>query len=141
MTELPDPFEGKRVEDEPSPEPEEEAPPALVPEGKACFPVNSQGMPKALKEIPAKELRFYWKDMRYRNHFIAYVEVQDPRHAYLFSQERDRAFYVRAHDDMIGLVPFPNSTIVWPWEAGWAQDLAPENQGKVRRDLKPSEKK
>ena len=127
----------------PDEETEDEQPGLVaVPQGNACFPVNAQGMPKALLAIPARERPWFWKNMRYRGFLIAHVEIQDPRHKYLFEQGQDRAFYVKSPQGKVGLVPFPNSTVVWPWEtAAWAQDLAPENQGKIRRDLKPSERK
>lgn len=140
MSEVVDPFEGRRAEDE-LPEPSEEAPVAITPAGDACFPSDSQGMPKALKAIPAKERPWFWKDMRYRGFFIAHVSVQDPRHEYLFKQETGRAFYVKSPNGVVGLVPYPNSTIVWPHELAWTQDLAPENKGKPRVDLKASQKK
>lgn len=135
---------GRRLEDELTDEVEEQAAVVAIPvrDEQACFPVDSQGMPKALKRIPARERSWYWKNARYRDYFIAHVPVQDPRHEYLFEQEYDRAFYVKNAEGVVGLVPFANSTVVWPWEdAAWAQDLAPENQGKVRADLKPSERK
>jgi len=108
---------------------------------EACFESNDYGMPLALLKIPARERPFFWKDGKYRKMAIAYVEVQAPEHEYLFRQETPRAFYVRDVEGKVGLVPFPNSTVVWPWEPAWAQDLAPENQGKLRRDLKPSGRK
>lgn len=32
-------------------------------------------------------------------------------------------FYVRSMSGKTGLVPWPGSQIVWPWEAAWKQDL------------------
>jgi hypothetical protein len=132
------------LEDKLPPVPDE---PAIFPSKnnrheEACFPSNDYGMPLALLEVPVRERPYLWKDGEYRDHKIAYVKVQTPEHKYLFSQKRNRAFYVHDKEGNLGLVPFPNSTIVWPWEdAAWKQDLAPENQGKTRRDLKPSERK
>ncbi len=123
------------------PNAQEDAPAAVVPTGDACFPIDSQGMPKALKSIPARERPWFWKNMRYRGFFIAHVGIQDPRHEHLFEQEKDRAFYVKNLKGTVGLVPYPNATVCWPHERAWTQDLAPENQGKVRVDLKPSEQK
>lgn len=33
-----------------------------------------------------------------------------------------RRFYVR-HNDMIGLVPWPGSRVIWHYESAWEQDL------------------
>jgi len=54
------------------------------------------------------------------------------RHAHI-----KRRFYVRYNDTM-GLVPWPGSMIVWPWEAAWEQDLYREE---VTSYLKEPEKK
>jgi len=54
------------------------------------------------------------------------------RHAHI-----ERRFYVRYNDTM-GLVPWPGSMIVWPWEAAWEQDLYREE---VTSYLKEDEKK
>ena len=137
--EVVDPFE--RLEDnlpEPTSEP---SPTAVIPEGEACFPVRSDGMPKALLSIPSRERGWFWNNMRYRGFFVAHVDVQDERHRYLFEREEVKSFYVRNEEGTVGLVPFPASTIVWPHEKAWEQDLAPENKGKVRPDLRPSERK
>lgn len=108
---------------------------------EACFPSNDYGMPLALLEIPARERKYFWTDGRYRRMRVAYVPVQAPEHEYLFKQKRDRAFYVHDKDGNLGLVPFPNSTVVWPWEPAWLQDLAPANRARAHKDLKPSERK
>lgn len=108
---------------------------------EACFPVNGAGMPRALYEIPSRERPFFWKNGRYRGFEIAYVAVQIPEHKYLFARKPPRSFYVRSKGGTIGLVPFPNSIVVWPWEVpAWKQDLAPENRGKIRSDLKTAKK-
>lgn len=116
--------------------------------GEACFPVEEEGMPVALYGIPEHERPWYWKHSRYRGYEIAFVNVQHPAHERLFRQTQHetgerwhRAFYVRASDSTIGLVPFPNSTVVWPWEAGWIQDLARDSKEKMVQDLKPSMEK
>lgn len=57
---------------------------------------------------------------------------QEKRHAHI-----KRRFYVR-HNDTVGLVPWPGSMIVWPWEAAWEQDLYRET---VTSYLKEEEKK
>lgn len=131
------------IEDKLPPVPDE---PTIFPSknnrhAEACFSSNDYGMPLALLEIPARERPYFWKDGCYRGFQVAYVKAQAPEHEYLFKQKKQRAFYVHDKEGNLGLVPFPNCTVVWPWEAGWMQDLAPENQSKVRRDLKPSEKK
>jgi hypothetical protein len=126
------------------PPPEETEPTTPSKENRhteACFPSNDYGMPLALLSIPPRELPFFWADGKYRKFEIVYVKVQAKEHEYLFKQKTDRTFYVHDKEGNIGLVPFPNSTVVWPWEMGWLQDLAPENKGKVRADLRPSEKK
>lgn len=48
-----------------------------------------------------------------------------------------RRFYVR-HNDTLGVVPWPGSRIVWPWEAAWEQDLA---RVEVDTFLRPEGKK
>jgi len=48
-----------------------------------------------------------------------------------------RRFYVR-HNDTMGLVPWPGSKIIWPWEQAWEQDLHRET---VTSYLKDDEKK
>lgn len=53
-------------------------------------------------------------------------------HAHLSSR-----FYVR-HNDTVGLVPWPGSQIVWPWDQGWEQDL---HRTEVVSYLKEDEKK
>ena len=55
-----------------------------------------------------------------------------PAHAVL-----QRRFYVRFNDTM-GLVPWPGSKIVWPWENAWEQDLHREE---VETFLKPEDEK
>jgi len=57
---------------------------------------------------------------------------QVARHAHI-----RRRFYVR-HNDTMGMVPWPGSKIVWPWEAAWEQDLYRET---VTSYLKEDEKK
>ena len=54
------------------------------------------------------------------------------RHAHI-----KRKFYVR-YNETVGLVPWPGSVIVWPWEAAWEQDLYRET---VTSYLKEPEKK
>ena len=47
-------------------------------------------------------------------------------------------FYVASPLGAVGLVPWEGSKIIWPWEAGWVQDLHREN---VQSLLKPTEEK
>jgi hypothetical protein len=50
-------------------------------------------------------------------------------------------FYVESETGIVGLVPWPGSQIVWPWEAGWrvdmhrpsSEDAKPESKPKGRR--------
>lgn len=48
-----------------------------------------------------------------------------------------KRFYVR-HNDTVGMVPWPGSKIIWPWDAAWEQDLYREQ---VTSYLKPDEQK
>lgn len=45
-------------------------------------------------------------------------------------------FYVQSETGMVGLVPWPGSHVVWPWEAGWLPDTR-----KIVADAKPERKK
>lgn len=77
------------------------------------------------------------------------LPVQDERHAYLFDPAtvpggHVRAFYVLhekgegqsdMHHDVIGLVPWLGSTVIWPWELAWTQDLYHEKQDPQRQAL------
>lgn len=47
-------------------------------------------------------------------------------------------FYVSSPLGAVGLVPWPGSKIIWPWERGWVQDLHRET---VTSFLKPQEEK
>jgi hypothetical protein len=51
-----------------------------------------------------------------------------------------RRFYVESPSRLVGLVPWPGSQIIWPWERGWAADM---NRVEVHSALKdePSKKK
>jgi len=69
---------------------------------------------------------------------------QDERHEYLFEGENPRAFYVLhakrpddkgGHHDVIGLVPWLGSTVIWPWEKAWEQDLYHEKQSPERQAI------
>ena len=69
---------------------------------------------------------------------------QDERHEYLFQGEHPRAFYVLhakrpddkgGHHDVIGLVPWLGSTVIWPWEKAWEQDLYHEKQTPERQAI------
>jgi len=55
-------------------------------------------------------------------------EAQDPAHTYLFDEATAplgvvRSFYVQSKDGTYGLVPWAGSTIIWPHEQAWTQDL------------------
>lgn len=43
-----------------------------------------------------------------------------PRHAERWGEQR---FYVSSPSGMPGLVPWPGSQVVWPWERAWSVDL------------------
>jgi hypothetical protein len=46
-------------------------------------------------------------------------------------------FYVETETGVVGLVPWPGSHVVWPWEAGWKVDMhRPSSE-----DAKPEGKK
>ena len=60
------------------------------------------------------------------NLYKGFPMVPDPgieMHAHL-----ERRFYVGSPKGTVGLVPWAGSTIIWPWEAAWAQDLYHEAQ-------------
>ena len=57
-----------------------------------------------------------------------------PRHQARFPQR----FYVESPSGTPGLVPWPGSQIVWPWERAWSVDLHREQ---VESFLKPDEEK
>lgn len=52
----------------------------------------------------------------------------------------ERRFYVR-HNDTFGMVPWPGSQIVWPWEAGWEQDLHRDTVTSFLKEEKKETKK
>ena len=65
---------------------------------------------------------------------------QDERHEWLFDPAtttpgRRNAFYVQADDGTIGLVPWLGSTVIWPWEKAWEQDLYHEKQTPLKQKL------
>lgn len=67
-----------------------------------------------------EELGFSQDDTKYRG-FPRSPEVTKPLHP---KHDLKRGFYVRSTRERThGYVPWPGSTIVWPWETGWEQDL------------------
>jgi len=110
------------------PETEEEAPPE-----PAKLIVASDLLPEEERDPEPAELGFTLGDMYLSNKIVRDAPPQDPRHAYLFDPAtaptgRVRAFYVVSPEGTYGLVPWPGSTIIWPWEKAWEQDLYHEKQ-------------
>lgn len=57
----------------------------------------------------------------------------EPRHEHFTER-----FYVETVEGTLGLVPWPGSKIVWPWERAWQQDL---HRTEVQSFLKDEKKK
>ena len=92
-----------------------------------------------LEEEPPEPAELGFEPLgRYRGQDVVDVEPQDARHAYLFDPKtaptkRVRAFYVRSKQGTFGLVPWPGSTIIWPWEKAWEQDLYHEKKTPAKK--------
>lgn len=104
------------------------------------FPARSLSDVKALLQ-PASSLGQVEEDMgdfeggRYRGFLILDgIPPETPA----THQSLPRRFYVTSPNGTPGLVPFPGSTVIWPWERGWVQDLHAE---KVDSLLRPEKKK
>ena len=93
-------------------------------------------------------------DDHYRGHKILRdLPVQDERHAWMFDPATNRGrqpFYVLhskregdgdAHQDVIGLVPWLGSAVIWPWEKAWEQDLYHEKQTPEKQAIMAAFKK
>ena len=50
----------------------------------------------------------------------------------------EHRFYVESPSGTPGLVPWPGSMVIWPWERAWSQDM---NRTEVQSMLKEDEKK
>lgn len=75
-------------------------------------------------ELPEAELEGLGLDSereRYKGFPIVQIDWQHPLHA-----TRPDSFYVVTDRGTYGWVPWLGSTVVWPWEAGWVQDLRAE---------------
>jgi hypothetical protein len=49
--------------------------------------------------------------------------MPDPEKGVVGHANQERRFYVYSPARALGLVPWPGSMIVWPWEAAWYQNL------------------
>lgn len=116
-----DEFDELLEETPPEPLPASE-PPQLVTAASLLDPDDDQdegdfepgGMYKGFEIIPPRE----WP------HVPAHMAVQ-------------RRFYVR-FNDTVGMVPWPGSKIIWPWESAWERDL---HRDEVESFLKPEDEK
>lgn len=84
--------------------------------------------------LPITERPFFDREGLYRpgNGKVGFKRVErtpEPQHK-LFAEFRERmtenpseCFYVETEHGTVGWVPWIGSPVVWPWEAGWEQDL------------------
>lgn len=71
---------------------------------------------------------------KYKGFLIVDAPAEPPAaHSHL-----EARFYVVSPKGTVGLVPWSGSHVVWPWEAGWVQDL---HRSEVQSFLKPDEEK
>ncbi len=73
-----------------------------------------------------------------RGRFRVLPESRWPRNLPKEQAERwgKQRFYVETDRGTVGLVPWPGSHVVWPWESGWVPDTRA-----ITADAKPEGKK
>lgn len=91
------------------------------------------------EEIEPAEMGFE-PGNRYNGLQIVSLPPQAPEHAWLFDPATARggtvrAFYVQSDSGMVGLVPWPGSAIIWPYEQAWVQDLYHEKFSPERKAI------
>ena len=77
-----------------------------------------------------------------RPRFRVLPRVRWPRDLPVTHERRwgDRRFYIESDNGVVGLVPWPGSHVVWPWEAAWHPTI-PADVASLRADPKPESKR
>ena len=126
-----------------SPQPVEESVESLPPPEPEAIAALDIKRGSDLEETPPEpaDLGLEPGDYYMGHRILRDLPPQDPRHEWLFGPEgaarHRQPFYVLhskgegegdAHRDVIGLVPWLGSTVIWPWEKAWEQDLFHEKK-------------